>query len=606
MSFDPEQLTKYSSKTGVYLMKDHKGKVIYVGKANNLRSRLKQYFAKKGDERQTVLFLREEIFSIDTIIVPTEKDALLLENNLIKRHKPKYNILLKDDKTFIRLMITNHQWPMVKLTRGKTKPKEAKYLFGPYTNAKSARQTYDILLKLFPLRQCSDAELASRQRPCLLYDIKKCCAPCVGKCTQEQYEQYVQSARKLLLGKDKEVIKELTEKMEQASQRLAFEKANEYLTIIRHIEHVLSMQHVEHFDVGNCDVIGLYRQANVLIINALHYRGGKLVASKHYTQEQVVTESELLLGQFLIQHYHKENTPDSIYLPLDMPNITLIQEVLEERSQKKINIVVPKQGTKKRLVDIAMQNALSLFEREQNEQELYEKMLLDLQETLQLNHFPRRIECFDTSHIAGEDFVACVVAFVHGKKDKSRQKLFHIKSATKGSDYDAMKEALIRHFTKAKEKNDFCDLLILDGGKGHLNLAMQVFKDLGIANVDIISLAKEASSHAKTLTREKIYLPHDPLPLQVDRHSPLLFLLQKIRDETHRVAIGFHRKTRSKRTLKSELDNLKGIGPKKKKALLVHFKSVANIKKAPIDELTKIKELTRKDIETLLAFQKKD
>lgn len=604
MPFDRETLSSYPSSTGVYVMKDASGKVLYVGKAKNLKSRIKQYFAPKGDERETVLFLREEIESIDTILLPTEKDALLLENNLIKTHKPKYNVLLKDDKTFIRLMITDHKWPMVQLIRGKKTPKEAKYFFGPYTNAKAARQTYDILLKLFPLRQCSDQEFLSRTRPCLLYDIKKCCAPCVGKCTKEQYDQYVESARSLLLGKDKEVIKELQEKMEQASQRLAFEEAHEYLQIIRHIEHVLSIQHVEHPGIIECDVIGLFRQADTLLFVLLHYREGKLISSKHYTLNQILSDDEKAIEQFLLQHYHTENIPKQILLPVKPENFSLVQEILQERSEKKIEIEVPKQGTKKTLVQIAYDNAKALFDREQNQQSLREKMLLDLQETLSLTHFPRRIECFDTSHIQGEDFVACMVAYTNGEKEKSRQRYFHIKKTEKASDYDAMREALMRHFTKAKEKQDFCDLLILDGGKGHLNLAVEVFKELGIASVDIISLAKEASSHAKKITQEKVFLPHEKDPILINPHSPLLFLLQKIRDETHRVAITFHRKTRKKRVIRSELDQLQGIGPKKKKALLSHFKSVKKIKEATLDELSAVKELTKKDIETLLSFQR--
>ncbi len=603
MPFDTKQLSSYPTSVGVYLMKDGKGRVLYVGKAKNIRNRVRQYFAPKGDERQTVLFLREEVEKIDTILVPTEKDALLLENNLIKTHKPKYNLLLKDDKTFIRLMITDHPWPMVKLMRGKEKPKEAKYLFGPYTNAKAARQTYDILLKLFPLRQCSDQEFSKRKRPCLLYDIKKCCAPCVGKCTKKQYDQYVESAKGLLLGKDKEVVKELQEKMEQASERLAFEEANEYLQIIQHIEHVLSIQHVEHPGIEECDVIATHRQADTLLIVLLHYRKGKLISSKHYTLHQILSEDEKALEQFLLQHYHGENIPKQILLPTTPTDFPLLKEILQERAEK-IEIEIPKQGTKKKLIEIAQNNAEALFEREENLQSLQEKMLLDLQETLSLNRFPRRIECFDTSHMQGGDFVACMVAYTNGKKEKSRQRYFHIKQVEKGSDYDAMKEALLRHFIKSKEKQDLCDLLILDGGKGHLNAALSVFEELKIASIDLISLAKEASSHAKKITQEKVFVPHQKDPIFINPHSPLLFLLQKIRDETHRVAISFHRKTRKKRIIRSEIDQLKGIGPKKKKALLSHFKSVKRIKEATIDELSKIQELNKKDIQTLLTFQK--
>lgn len=600
MPFDPKRLVSYPTSIGVYVMKNHLGRVLYVGKANNLRARLKQYFTKRGDERETVLFLREEIEEIDTLVLPSEKDALLLENNLIKRHKPKYNVLLKDDKTFIRLMITDHTWPMIKLIRGKEKPKEAKYFFGPYTNAKAARQTYDILLKLFPLRQCSDSEFVTRTRPCLLYDIKRCCAPCVEKCTKEQYDFYVESARKLLLGKDNQILGQLKEKMEKASQRLAFEEANDYLQIIRHIEHVLSIQHVEHPNIKESDVIGFYREADTILIALLHYRKGKLLSSEHYTLHQILTEDEKVLQQFLLQHYHQDNIPLEIFLPFSIANIKVTEEILNER--KKVSLVVPKRGDKKALIDIATQNAKALFERDQSQKSLKEKMLLDLQETLSLDRFPRRIECFDTSHTGGGDFVAAMVSYVNGEKDKSRQRLFHIKKVEKGSDYDAMKEVLVRHLTKAKEKNDFCDLVVLDGGKGHLNAAMDIFDELNIANVDLISIAKEKASHAKKLTQEKIFIPHEKDPILIHPHSPLLYLLQQIRDEAHRVAIDFHRKKRKKRLMRSELDEIEGIGPKKKKALLSHFKSIENIKKASRDELLQVKGLNQKDIERLLAL----
>ena len=264
MPFDSRSLTLYPDQPGVYLMKDDLGHVLYIGKAKNIRARLKQYFAESGDQREMVPYLTAQVETIDTIVALTEKDALILENNLIKLHKPKYNVLLKDDKTFVSLVITRHKWPMIRLVRYKGTPKNDGIYFGPYTNALAARQTYDLISRLFPLRQCSDAELACRERPCLLYDIKRCIAPCVNKCTEDEYAEHVESAVRLLKGQNQEVAAELKRRMKEASDLLEFEKADTYFQMIRQIEHVTEVQHVDNPAAKNCDVLGLYREADAV------------------------------------------------------------------------------------------------------------------------------------------------------------------------------------------------------------------------------------------------------------------------------------------------------------------------------------------------------
>jgi excinuclease ABC subunit C len=591
MPFDPRSLNLYPDEPGVYLMKDIHGVVLYVGKAKNLRNRLRQYFAESGDQREMVPYLIAQVEAIDTIVALTEKDALILENNLIKRHKPKYNVLLKDDKTFISLVVTKHKWPMIRLVRYKGKPKNDGTYFGPYTNAIAARQTYDLILKMFPLRQCSDGELASRQRPCLLYDIKRCVAPCVGKCTEEEYGKLVESAMRLLKGKDKEVLQELKRRMELAAENLEFEKADQFLRMIHQIEHVTQVQHVDNPFAKDCDVVGLYREADAVLITLLFFREGKLIGSEHFSFHLIASNDAEILESFILQHYkNRPNPPSEILVPVELPEV--LGEIVG------VTLSHPQKGKKRDLVEMGQRNAKALFVREQDARSLKEKMLLDLQETLQLPRFPRRIECFDTSNISGTDPVASLACFIHGEKDKSRTRLFKVRG--QGDDYTAMREVLTRHFTKEKEKGDFCDLLIVDGGKGQLNIALEVFKELSIAWVDVIALTKEEARHDKGLTQEKIYLPHRPDPILIDPRSPLLFLLQKIRDEAHRQAIEFHRKRRSKRTISSSLDDLPGIGPVKKKRLLQKFGSVKAIKKASREELEAVKGLTKKDIETIL------
>lgn len=600
MTFDPKLLTLYPEEPGVYLMKDTSGAVLYIGKAKNLKSRLKQYFGVSRDSREMVPYLTAQVVTIDTIIALTEKDALILENTLIKKHKPKYNVLLKDDKTFVSLEITKHKWPKLQLVRYKgLPPKNGGTYFGPYTNALAARQTFDLISRMFALRQCSDSELANRARPCLLYEIKRCIAPCVNLCTKTEYDGLVEKVEYLLRGKDKAILQELQQQMERAAEDLYFEKAQEIKNLIQQIQHVTQVKHVDNPEAKDCDALGIYREADAVMIALLMFREGKVVGSEHFSFHFIASNDAEILSSFILQHY-KEQTllPKEILVPCEIPEMQTLQEIISESS--KISIFSPKKGRKQDLIEMATRNAHALFIREQDASSIKEKMLLDLNETLQLNKFPRRIECFDTSNIAGTDPVASLASFVNGEIDKSRTRLFKIKGS--GDDYSAMKEVLRRHFIKEKEKNDFCDLLIVDGGKGQLNIALEIFRELDIAVVDVIAVSKDEAKHTKGLTQEKIYTPNRSDPILIDPRSPMLFFLQKIRDAAHARAIAFHRKRRSKRTLTSELDSISGIGPSKKKALLKAFGSVKAIKAASREQLAKVKGLTQKDIETILTL----
>ncbi len=579
-------------------MKNEKGAVIYVGKAKNLKTRIKQYFIPGRDGRPMVPFLALQVVSIETIVVPTEKEALILENTLIKRHLPKFNALLKDDKTFISLMINNkHPWPMIKLIRYKGKPKQDGLYFGPYTTAYAARQTFELLTRLFPLRQCSDEELKRRNRPCLLYSIKRCIAPCVNKCTQEEYQSFLQGAIKFLKGQDKEVIKNLKKEMHDASENLEFEKAAALLSTIKQIENVLQHDKLTVRAEKDCDVFALYRVADDVLLTQLIFREGNLIGSEHYTFNQVAENDEELLSSFLLQHYKElQNPPEEILLPITLTDAELLKEILH------IKIITPHIGKKRSLVDLALQNAKILYAQEKDHQEVKEKLLLDLAETCKLNRFPKRIECFDTSNIAGSDPVASMVTFTSGELDKKRMRLFKIKDLTISDDYGALRQALSRHLIRAKDAEDLPDLIIVDGGKGQLNVALDVFKELDIASIDVISLAKEEGRHDKGMTLERIFLPHISTPIHLDARSPLLFFLQKIRDEAHRTAITFHRNRRQKRTIKTSLDDIPGIGNIKRTRLLRHFGSIKNLSRASPEEILAIPGITKKDLATLQDF----
>lgn len=593
-----DTLSQYPSNPGVYIMKDKNKVVLYVGKAKNIKKRVKQYFTLQ-DTRPLIPYLLRDVDAIETIVVNNEKEALILENNLIKKHKPKYNILLKDDKTYIYLMLTDHKWPMLKLIRFKKTPKKGTF-FGPYTNTFAAKQVFDLIIRLFPIRQCSDNELANRARPCILYDIKRCIAPCVNLCTKKEYNDHLKNIQLLLRGKSKKVLDQLHKKMNLASEKLEFEEANRHLQMIKKIQHVLQVQHVDNACVFECDVLNLYREGSDLIIAKLVYRQKKLIGSEHFSFANILSEDSEILESFLLQHYKKNNLPNLILIPNTLDKKSLLEEIFTDLLGKKVGIICPIRGEKKKLIDICLKNAKALFNKEKNQQSVGEKKLLDLQETLSLAQFPQKIECFDTSNLSGSKHVASMVSFINGKKDNSKYRLFNIKSKHNSDDYGAMKEVLMRHYLKQKEKDNLPDLVIIDGGKGHLNIAAGVFNQLNIASVDIISVAKHNSRHDKGLTQEKIYTLHKKEPIIISPTSPLLFLLQNIRDEAHRFAIEFQRKKRGKIT--SALDELEGIGPTKKKALLKHFKSVKNLKNATEDELKKIKVLNQKDRKTLMNF----
>lgn len=589
---------RFPMEPGVYLMKNADGDVIYVGKANKLKARIKQYFIPGRDGRPMVPFLTAEIATIDTIVVSNEKEALLLENTLIKRHQPKFNAFLKDDKTFISLMINHkHSWPMIKLIRYKGKPKKDGLYFGPYTSAFAARQTFELLTRLFPLRQCSDQELVRRTRPCILYDIKRCIAPCVKKCTKEEYQTFVHGAIDFLRGQDKKIVKELKVEMEKASASLEFEKADALLKTIRQIEHVIAPRGIVAKPGGkDCDALAIHRQGDEVMLVQLIFREGKLIGSEHYSFSEVAGTDEEIFSSFILQFYKdQKNLPEELLVPVPLPNA--VSEIIS------VDILTPKKGDKREIVELAQKNAKAIFQQEKDQQELKEKMLLDLQETLKLNRYPERIECFDTSNIAGTELVAAMVAFTHGERDKKRTRLFKIRDIKKGDDYAALHQVLSRRLIRAREENDLPDLIVLDGGKGQLNVALKVFKELDLATVDVIAVAKEEAKHTHGMTREKVYLPHHSEPIILDYRSPLLFLLQKVRDATHDKAIGFHRKRRAKSLITSVLDELPGIGPIKKKRLLSHFGSFKRIKEASREELKKIKGVTDKDIDKIISLQ---
>ncbi|WP_166157768.1 excinuclease ABC subunit UvrC [Neochlamydia sp. AcF84] len=606
MSFDLKKLDLFPTQPGVYLMKGEQNEILYVGKANNLRQRVKQYFAAGRDGRIMVPFLIAKVEEIDTIVVNSEKEALLLENNLIKQYQPRYNALLKDDKSYIALKINNrHPWPMVSLIRYRGKPKSDGYYFGPYTSALAARHTLDLIQRIFPLRQCSDQELVRRHRPCILYDIKRCIAPCVNKCTKEEYNHYMDGAIKFLRGQDKEVLQDLKAEMERQSEALEFERAGEILQTIRQIERTIETQKVDKPLGEDADAFGIFRQGDEAILCQLLFRAGKLVGSRRHNFSQIAQNDHELLESFLLQNYDEQaELPHEILLSAPVDNPSAIAEILSSQRKRGVRIYHPQRGNKLAMVEMAIANAKASFHQEKDLQAVRERTLLEMEERFHLNRYPERIECFDISNMAGTTIVATMVAFTNGQKDSNRYRKYKIRTIDQSNDYASMQEALNRRYLRAKEENDLPDLLIVDGGKGHLNMALKLLADLDIATVDVIGLAKERGRHDRGMTEEQVFLPGVKDPLLLHKTSPVLFLLQQIRDEAHRTAITYHRHLRTKKTIKSSLDDIPGIGPKKRALLLKHFGSVKKIREATLEEISQLPRLTQKDIKALTEYLK--
>lgn len=604
--YDISKLELFPTQPGVYLMKGQNGAVLYVGKAKNLRQRVKQYFFPGRDTRPSVPLLVAKVTDIETVIVTSEKEALLLENNLIKQYKPKYNALLKDDKTYIALKINNkHLWPTIRLVRYKGRPEPDGLYFGPYTSALAARTTLDLLNRIFPLRQCSDQELARRTRPCILYDMKRCIAPCVGKCSKEEYHAYVDKTIKFLRGQDTEILKELYQEMNRCAESLEFEQAANLLKTIRQIETTIESQQVDKPLGGDEDAIAIFRQGDQVVISLLIIRFGKLLGSRHFNFSHIVEEDEELLHSFLLQHYAKEDLlPQEILLPFDISDAEAVSEILAANRRRAVTLYAPQRGNKKALVDMAFANAEATFKKEKDFKAIREKTLLEMQEQLRLNRYPERIECFDNSHLSGNEPVSAMVAYFNGEKDKSRYRKYKLKTAVGQDDYSSFYEVLMRRYKRGKEENDLPDLLIIDGGKGHLNIALRVLSELNIITIDVIAVAKEQGRHDKGITAEQVFLPNIKDPILLKRHSPILFLLQQIRDEAHRFVLSFQRKRRGKQSIQTAVTTIPGIGPAKSKRLLRHFGSLKRLLEASLADLQQVKGLSRTNVDAIQKFIK--
>jgi len=601
MSVASEKWSNLPARPGVYLMRDKAGKVIYVGKAKDLRARVRAYFSN-ADERSQIEFLVRRVEHIEALVTASDKEALILENNLIKQYKPRYNIRLKDDKSYLSIKVTAaHPWPRIFATRKIVK--DGSRYFGPFSSALAARETIDIIEKHFLLRNCTDHNFRNRSRPCLQYQIKRCLAPCVLPVSAELYREQVRQAMLFIDGKRQELLSELKQRMREKSDALEFEAAARIRDQIQAVEKTVEKQRMVSHWGADQDIFGLYREGGFIEVQVLLVRQGKLTDSHSYSLEDLEFPDAEIVASVLTQFYQGQRfIPDEILLPLELEDRAVREEYLSERKGRKVEILCPQRGDKRHLVQMAEENAAQSFAERHDQEKAREKMLRELQEHLRLKRYPQRIECFDISTIHGAHAVGSMATFINGEPDKNLYRHFRIKTideSSGGDDFGMMLEMLKRRFARGKEEADLPDLIVVDGGKGQLAMALTAMEELGITDVDAVGLAKmrvQAAARSAEIerTEERVFLPGQSNPVVLRRNSNALFLLQRVRDEAHRFAITYHRRLRAKQTLYSALDRIPGVGGARKRALLRAFGSVKRIEAATVEELLKVPSMNER------------
>lgn len=599
-----EKMTSAPRSPGVYMMQDASGKVIYVGKANDLKNRVSSYLTGR-DTRPMAPFLMARASDIAFITTATEKEALILENNLIKKHRPRYNVILRDDKTYYHLSLDPAEtFPRLRLVR--KRQNDAALYFGPYPSGLAARETLRFIQRIFPLRTCRDRDFQLRARPCLEYQIGRCLAPCKNRIDEAAYRTLVENAVSFLRGRRRELISDLKRQMEQAAQDLNFEEAARLRDRIGALSHALEKQNVDWGGGEDQDVLGVFSDFETHRICILFVRAGKLTGSKSFTPVKTKADREEILSSALRQHYDEAGLPEEILLPYSLPDEAVLLEWLAEKQQKGARITVPRRGAKKALVDLACANARELQASDRRKEEQKEASLLFLQEKLMLATLPRRIECFDISNLGGKNAVGSMVVFQDGEPDKSGYRRFRVRGPDEPDDYGMMREVLTRRF---QGPDPLPDLLVVDGGKGQLNVALAVLGDLKI-KLDVIGLAKEERSFLATKRRlqgkpakseDRVYVSRRKDAIYLSSSPAALALLQRLRDEAHRFAVSYHHKVKTKNDLSSVLDAVPDIGPSRKTRLLTHFGSAEQVRKASVEDLQKVPGIGRELAEKIVS-----
>jgi len=582
------KLDKLPASPGVYVFHGTGGKVLYVGKARSLRNRVRSYFqAGSSDLRAFVSRLERELADIETFVTHTDKEAALLENQLIKSHQPKYNVKLKDDKEYLSLRLdAKRPWPRIEVVR-RPKPDGAQY-FGPYHSATSARQTLRLVNRYFQLRTCTDTEFRKRSRPCLQHQIKRCPAPCVLQVDQDDYHAQVANVARFLDGRHDELVLDLEGRMQGASGELEYERAAIYRDQIHAVERAREEQRVAGVQKSDQDVIGFHREGDQVEVAVLSMRGGRIFSVRTFPLRRVAVPNDEMVGAFLMQHYaDRPSLPDEILVSLTIEMSEALEELLSENRKRRVQIVEPKRGTKAKLLELGRENAEHAFNEKERAREDVEARLSGLQTLLRLSVLPRRIECVDISHSGGEETVAVFVALQDGTPARERYRSFRVKGVGGGDDYGAMYEVLMRRLRRGKKEEEgweLPDLLLVDGGKGQLGVAVRAREDIGVPDLEVASVAKPRTTASGEEEGDRVFRPGQKNAIAVRGNSALSLLLLA-RDETHRASNALRKKVGRKRRLRSELDGVPGVGPKTRGKLLRNLGSLRDVLAASVEQL---------------------
>lgn len=592
-------LKTLTQRPGVYQMFDAADEVLYIGKAKNLKNRVGSYFRSRGLSNKTVALV-SKIHRIDVTVTATEIEALLLEQNLIKQYRPPYNILLRDDKSYPYIFLSDAEFPRLSYHRGAKREKGT--YFGPYPSASSVRESMNLLQRVFKVRQCEDSYFKNRSRACLQYQIKRCTAPCIHAVTADEYAAQVKHTRLFLEGKNDELVLKLADDMEAAAAQLNYEQAAEYRDQIQHLKRVTETQYIEQ---GNAevDVIAASCKAGLACVHMLFVRGGRVLGSRSYYPKLPLDSDEAsLLLAFMAQYYladQARDIPVKIVCAVEHDELEQLAEAFSEYAHKKVQVLSSQRGQVEKWVELATTTAIqNLKSRLANKESILQRFE-HLQEILNLTELPERIECFDISHSSGEATVASCVVFDHSGPVKSDYRRFNIEGVTAGDDYAAMAQALERRFKRLMDGEGKCpDILLIDGGKGQVAQAVDVLNEYGLQNIMIVGVAKGPSRKAGL---ETLILADSKQEMTLPTDAPALHLIQHVRDESHRFAVKGHVQRRDKKRQRSALEDIPGVGSKRRRDLLRHFGSAKGVMEAPVRELVKVAGISEKIAEDIYA-----
>ncbi len=582
--FPDTTITNAPHAPGIYQMLDSKSRVLYVGKAKDLKKRLTSYTRFSGADHNKTTVMLSKVSRVSTILTHTEKEALILESSLIKKHKPKYNIILRDDKNYPFIKVTvQEQWPRVHMTRRRKKD-GARY-FGPYSSSSAMWRTLRLLASLFPLRKCKGSKIPTRKRPCLNLQMGKCLGPCVGKADPAKYQELVNKVLMVLEGKNKSLINSLQEEMQAAAKQQLYEQAALLRDQIQALNKTVERQIIASQSLNDQDVFGYYKQGAAVGITILFVRDGLISGSRSFFLDAPIETDQLILAQTLNQFYdEKILPPKEIILPFPPEDESALTERFTEIRGSSVSLHSPQRGDKVKLQEMANANAAHIFDEQEKKERSWQTLCRSMEKLLHLAQTPNRIECLDISNTSGKQAVGSLVCFEKGEPAKKLFRHYKIQTVPGPDDYAMMEEVLKRRLSRGIEEDTLPDLFMVDGGRGQLGIALKVAEELGIRDdLDWVGIAKEKKEEG-----EKLYKPGRKNPILLKAHNPVLLYLMRIRDESHRFGVTFHRKLRAKASIASTLDSIPGVGSDRKKKLLKTLGSVKRIQQASVDELSAV------------------